>query len=477
MPVGLGGAIVEGLGGDLNQQIANKLAGPSPNPNPGAPGGGGAAPPPGANLPPAQAYAPDPVNASTMALLLKVHQQDALGADLNQRIAGISASFGTAQQQHDKMAQLQALGGIPDDRLKAIQESQGIMQEQQKQTEHSQFLAGADLMGQQLLGLKPGQGAWLAKDPDTWHEMVDAHMRSIAPTDQQKLVNDLAARLKANGASDAEVNSTVISLLGGAIGGQTPGEKDMRQDIMRWKQANPGKSDADMLQEHPEFGSVTAYVANKEAQAKTATEAAQTKLDASKSFDAVDSNWKEAQENIEWLQAHKDAVTAAIRRPDLVTSGHGANVLAGVGLENQDVLTAKTKLDWLKNQLFAERFTGTKNVRSNMEAKNLGSAATSLFSTTNDAATVSNELDRLLDRTKAARGNSALAAGRPVDADFAPLIDKALIDPTNPLYNKGSIRNDFSKMTEAQVDAEVAKLQPGEAFVGPDGNIHRKKAQ
>ena len=106
MPVGLGGLITEGLGGDLNAQVARALAGPDPNPQPGpggspspsgAPGQASGAPgvqgPPSAPpLPPAQAYAPDPANASTINLLLKVNQQDAISNDLNRNIAGIAAA-------------------------------------------------------------------------------------------------------------------------------------------------------------------------------------------------------------------------------------------------------------------------------------------------------------------------------------------------------------------------------------------------
>src|SRR4249920_2776745 len=146
MPIGLGGLITEGLGGDLNMKMANALAGPSANPNPGGPGPAGpngAPPQPNGGMPAPQAYAPDPVNANTIALLMKVHQQDALSSSLNQHIASIGASFGTAQQQHDKMLAAGAMGGIQDDRLAALGQTQKIMEEQTKQNEHARFMAGS----------------------------------------------------------------------------------------------------------------------------------------------------------------------------------------------------------------------------------------------------------------------------------------------------------------------------------------------
>ena len=476
MPVGLGGALVEGLGGNLNQQIANALAGPSANPNPGAasggpgaaPGGpgvvsGAPAPSPGANLPPAQAYAPDPANANTIALLLKVHQQDALSNDLNQRIQGISASFGTAQQQHDKMAAVMA--GTGDDRLKAISESQGIMQEQQKQTEHSQFIAGADIMGQQLLGLKPGQGAWLAQSGQL-PEIVQSHLHAMEPTDAIKNWEQTRKTMLDSGMDPKTVDQLMppeMIMLG------PNADISQRQYTIEQIQAR-AKGQTDF----PDYDTWKAQHATK---AKISTEAGEDKLNASQSFDTVDANWKEVQGNIDWLNDPKNqqAGIAAVRHPEWTTTGQMGNVLAGTGLVSQDVLTAKNKIDWLKNQLLSERFTGTKNVRSNTEAKFLGSAASNVFAPTNDAATITTELARLKDRTDTARANAAAAAGRQIPAAAFEKVDPALLDKKNPLYNNATVENDFRGMSDAEVDAAVSKLPSGAVFVGPDGHVHTRK--
>jgi hypothetical protein len=218
MPVGLGGLIAEGLGGDLTAQLA-ALAGPHPDPNPqpgaggapspsaapGGPSAGPGVPQPGPPLPPAQVYAPDPANASTIQLLLKIHQQDALASDLNNRIAGIAASFGTGQQQHDKMAALQQLGGIQDDRLGALGQIQKLQAGQQQLDEHNRFMAGADVMGQQLLGLHPGQGAWLAQSGQL-PEIMQSHFRAMEPTEAIKNYTQTRALLQQQGYSPAEID-------------------------------------------------------------------------------------------------------------------------------------------------------------------------------------------------------------------------------------------------------------------------------
>jgi hypothetical protein len=143
---------------------------------------------------PAQVYAPDPMNASTLQLLLKAHQQDESANMINRGLEGMAASFGTAQQQHDAMANL---GNFPQQNtLGAIQSSLGIQAEAEKNAKEASARAGSDIMGQQILNLKPGQGQ-TAYDMGILPDLIKTHLGSLEPTDAvrtftqaQKIVAD-----------------------------------------------------------------------------------------------------------------------------------------------------------------------------------------------------------------------------------------------------------------------------------------------
>src|SRR6516162_9859758 len=195
MAVGVGGLIANLMGGDPSAQLAEALAGRAPpqgGPQAagGAPGGSGGPSPadggpgaPGGQQPlmaPAQVYAPDPMNASTLQLLLKAHQQDESANMINRGLEGMAASFGTAQQQHDAMANL---GNFPQQNtLGAIQSSLGIQAEAEKNAKEASARAGSDIMGQQILNLKPGQGQ-TAYDMGILPDLIKTHLGSLEPTD------------------------------------------------------------------------------------------------------------------------------------------------------------------------------------------------------------------------------------------------------------------------------------------------------
>lgn len=466
MPVGLGGAIAEGLGGNLNQQIANTLAGPSPNPNPGAQGApqGGGAPPtpaPGANLPPAQAYAPDPVNANTMALLLKVHQQDALGADLNQRIAGISASFGTAQQQHDKMSQLQALGGIPDDRLKAIQESQGIMQEQQKQTEHSQFMAGADIMGQQLLGLKPGQGSWLAQSGQL-PEIVQSHLHSMEPTDAIKNYNATRAAMKAQGYDDATIDKLMppeMLMLGPnadisqrqytieQIQARAAGKTDF-PDFETWKEqhkqtATETEDAHKVAMQLPGLKSQLTSMDDR-ADAVTKDSAALQRIQASTSKKMA------ASQIINWDGKGQDPTVTYTSGPTASLDPDEARVVANIRQLH------------LANYAANFKDAGPSQRLSQSEAKRLGDAADQL---SNFSGSIDDYNSRIADTKNHIAHAMANAHGEARDLDNLPVQYRAKIDPSfldGPNAVKG--RPTWAVPKAVTTDNDIAQLAYGQAY-------------
>jgi len=465
MPVGLGGAIAEGLGGDLNQQIANTLAGPSPNPNPGAappPGSGpGPNPNPGAGLPQAQAYAPDPVNAQTMALLLKVHQQDALGADLNQRIAGISASFGTAQQQHDKMAQLQALGGIPDDRLKAISESQGIMAEKQKQTEHAQFMAGADIMGQQLLGLKPGQGAWLAQSGDL-PQIVQSHLHAMEPTDAIKNYTQAREMMKQQGMTDDQINQIMppemLTLGPGAdisqrqyiiekTNASAKGQTDF-PDFETWKEQHKQAAT-----ETEDAHKVALQLPGLKTQLGTMDTKADQVLgdsDALKRIQASTSKQNAASQIINWDGKGPNPS---------VTYGSGPTATL-----DSDEMRVVSNIKQLHLANYAANFkdAGPGQRLSQQEAKRLGDAADQLGNFSGSFDDYTNRVNDVKNRIAHSMAN---AHGEARDLDnlpvqYRPKIDSSFLEGPNALKNLPS----WAKPTSVTTENDIAALPYGQAY-------------
>jgi hypothetical protein len=211
-----------------------------------------------------------------------------------------------------------------------------------------------------------------------------------------------------------------------------------------WHSQNPGKSDSDMIAARPDLAGVLEFTGAKTEQGKTLATAAVDKLNAKDSFSKIDPTLAAQETNLEWLNdpAHRDAVIKAIQNPNLSSGmlGGAASEASGITGIDQDVLNARVKLDQVKKELYADRFAGTKNIRSNTEANNLGAAASLLDSRNNDADTIGSELGRLVHDVGAARGNLAASAGQVVPAKYADLVDKnAFLDPKSPLYNGATI--------------------------------------
>ena len=87
----------------------------------------------------------------------------------------------------------------------------------------------------------------------------------------------------------------------------------------------------------------------------------------------------------------------------------GIGGMAGI---DQDVLDARSKLDFLKNELYKDNFTGTHNIRSNTEANKIAGSATNLDTKTNSAATIDQQLSNLKTQIYRERANANAAAGR-----------------------------------------------------------------
>ena len=256
MGVGIGGLITNLMQGDPSQQIGQALAGPNPNPQPpaagvpsptGAPGPAGA--PPGVNpspsappLPPAQAYAPDPANASTIALLLKVHQQDLASNDINRNIQLMSSGFGTAQQQHDKMALVNSAGEGGGDTLQALGQITKLQGEQMELQQKQRFQASADLLAQTVGGFKPGQGALMSSDPELFNTIIARKVADQSPTELGKNINAYVTQARAANIPESQIQSNVqMAYVGGMGGSQDAASQDMMRDRASFLQANPNQ--------------------------------------------------------------------------------------------------------------------------------------------------------------------------------------------------------------------------------------------
>jgi hypothetical protein len=443
MAVGLGGLITEGLGGDLNQQMANALAGQGAPPNP-APGG----PSPGAPAPgqtPSPTYAPDPQNANTIALLLKVHQQDAISNDLNRNIAGIAAGFGTAQQQHDKQA---AIAGMPgDDRLAALGQIEKVTGEQTEQNNAARFQAGAAGMASLFPGMTPQQMQTLAASGKL-PEMIQSHFQGLItagqPTDAIKDYNAARQALRNQGMSEADIDARIPpDTLIGAIGGQTPVEKDMRNDIRMWRTAHPQGTDEQMYAEHPGWTTLTGYAAEKAEQTKTAAAAATDKLQSKANLSDVEKTSLPLTTTIDRLLNNIDATTKAIRTPAAFTTGpmgEVAGMAPGVTGIDQNTLDMKNYLTQLQNQLSGEGLKGMRNVRTQREFNTIaGAAGGPLFSPTSDKATIQQALLDLKAKFGLAHANAIAAAGGEVPAEYGDKVDRDYLNPSSPLYNHATI--------------------------------------
>jgi hypothetical protein len=505
MAVGLGGLITEGLGGDLNQQLANALAGQgAPNP--------GAAPSPAAAAPgqaQAQTYAPDPQNANTIALLLKVHQQDAISNDLNRNIQGIAAGFGTAQQQASKQAALANMGP-GDDRLRALGEIEKITAEQTAQNNAAQFKAGAAGMAAMFPGMTPQQLQWLSNNPAAMQDLVSSHMRSLEPTEAQKNADAAAnAYATAKGydpknlttAQQSDVANYKAGMLASTVGNLDPAQREMQQASMTWDNQNRGTGAV-----KPAYlTDVTQWKAHQDVVAN-----AQKDLSEAKSgFGMADTKAAHLQTTLEQLtgsdsdtpeqkQAKLAAAVAAVRNSTLRTEGPAARYLPTMlGGERQDVINARANLNTLQNELSAQGMAGFSRLPLG-EFNRMAGASTNLTQQGLSGDQIATELQRLTEQSKRARANIQAQAGKTLDPSLSGYADTQYFDPNDPYYSHATLGkgapaagtaggaaqssgrgqqssgSDFSKMSEADADKAYEALPSGATFIDTDGKPKRK---
>ena len=474
-----------GLAGSVAQHI-------TPNPNPLAQQGG----PPGPkavdslgnpvptqqpNLAPPAVTQPDPVNASYAADLMKYQRQSALAEDLNRNIQGVAAGFGTAQQQASKQAALGrdgVGGGIGD--LAKIQ----AMQDQTIQdNEHARFMSNAAVFAQTLsqsLGrpVSVQEATTIMNSPDLMKSFGSAAGSTVgANATETDMVKNAEAATKAwaqanpNATAQDIANYKANLISQGAAGNLSAAGKSLMDDRRQWMQANPGKSFADMIAAKPELANEIAYTAAKTEEGKMNAQAGEDKMTAATTFPKVNQAYNQVESTIDWLNdpAHRAAVQKAIATPGLFTRDTLGNIISssvgGLSGIDQDVLDARSKLDYLKNELYKDNFTGTHNIRSNTEANKIAGAATNLDTKTNSAATINQQLTQLQQQVYREQANAAAAAGKVVPYKYHGLADQTYLDPKSRLYQGGS---EEVPATVTSPD-DVAKLPSGRAFVVPSG--------
>jgi hypothetical protein len=272
-------------------------------------------------------------------------------------------------------------------------------------------------------------------------QMLQDLMRNAAPTEAMKNISAWERQARASGMSEQDIASTKASMLGASIGGQTPIEKDRRDDIASWHRQNPGKTDAEMLQDKPELANNATYLGAKTEQGKTAALAGEEKASAITSYPTIAPVWENAVKNVDWLTdpAHKDAVTFAIQHPTLSGSWQGS-IIGGYTV-GQDALDARGYLDTLGNQQFRSGMQDVKNVRTQTEANKIGGSMTNLDRATNSQKVIDDELARLKDNAYRGLATVTAAAGKQVPYKYKGMADSTYLNKTlpsgapNPYYN------------------------------------------
>ena len=355
------------------------------------------------------------------------------------------------------------------------------IQKMQDQTiqdnERARFMGNASVFAQSLsqaLGrpVSVQEAQMYQQNPDLMRDIATTMTGNQSATEQQKNA-DAAARAYADAnpnATPQDIASYKSSLLAGTVGNLSMAGKSLMDDRRAWMLANPGKTFADMIAAKPELANEIAYTGAKTEEGKQMAQAGEDKITASQSFPKVDQSYSQAEANIDWLNQHKDAVLKAVNTPDAFTKDTTGNLIykfvptSWTGISDE-VLQARSKIDWLKNQLYQENFTGTKNLRSNTEANKLGASATNLDTKTNDADTVNKQLQQLQQGIYRAKANNFASAGKVVPYKYNGLADSTFLDPTSKLYQGGS----EEQPATINGPADIARLPSGKPFIIPSG--------
>jgi hypothetical protein len=375
MADGMGGLLANLMTGNPMGQLNQALAGPQPGqgaPAPAAGGGGqpgAAAPPGGPALPNAQATQSPPDLAQ---LYFKLERSQQLGDSLNRHMALMAGGFKGPPGGAQQIMQGMTGGGSQDP---------GALLQNLLQMRNTQAMQQAIPAMLQKAGIDPSYAPLAMANPDFLTKVVEAQTGVGADLDTRQY---LAAQKAAQAA------------------GQT------FPDFDTWKSqhAAAGKQLGDYATE---------------------------KANAIETFPSLDKTYGTAEQNINWLNAHPDALVAAVKFGPAPSKVYQAAVAAGQ--MNQETADARGYLDQLGDVNFRAGLSDVKNVRSQSEATKIGGSVTNVDKSQNSPDVILSEAGRLQDIAQAAHANLMAAAGKTVPNKYNGLVDSTYIDSKSPLYN------------------------------------------
>jgi hypothetical protein len=432
-------------------------------------------------MPSAQVYAPDPTNAATLQLLIKLHQQDEAANTIERGLHGMAASFGTAQQQHDAMA---SMADIPQQNtLGAIQQSLGIQREAEANAKEASARAGADVFGQQILKLQPGQGQELY-DAGVWPDVMKNHFATQFTNqtlpDQVKIYNSAVDQLAA-GLQQADPSLTHEAAVAKARD-QIPPETMLMGPSARPEDrdyyAYAAKQRAAGLPVEP----FTIWQGKQQAQVAATTEKTKGVADATTALPGLTDQLSNMQTKVDSLfkgrplmedimgDANKRRIAANIFNWD--GKGQDPAINADLyGLTPQQVTLVQNARQ-LHLQDYSANFkeAGKGQRLSQQEAKLLGNAADQLGTFTNPDAYYG-ALGALNSHIRRAR---ATAYGEAQRYDDLPTELRGELDPSffqEGSYNAGANRPEWARPKEIDPNDQAAydALPAGQAFTPKSG--------
>ena len=130
----------------------------------------------------------------------------------------------------------------------------------------------------------------------------------------------------------------------------------------------------------------------------------------------------------------------------------------------QKVADLRTDINWLKDNLTAEKFAQFKNVRNVTEFTRLGNATTMLDNSALSPDAITGEAGRLYGNSQRTQANIIAASGRPVPYNLAGLADPIYLNKNSPWYQ--------GAYEEPPPQGEQASPQP-QGPVGQPAPTHR----
>ncbi len=259
--------------------------------------------------------------------------------------------------------------------------------------------------------------------------LMQLQMAGQQQQNYQRLQQSLPAMLSAAGidqsyaplvASNPDMLSKVVEAQMGISG--DPAQRELAQARSQWMKANPGKTESDMLEAHPEYQGVIAYGAAKQAEAKQATDQAADLASDQHSFPSADADYRQTEGMLSWLKAHPAAAADAVQKGALATGRLGQGLTA-IGINDPDTATAAGYLAQLQGKLYSEGWKGRGGRLSQLEAGKISEGFSQLNNPSLPATQINQQISDLYDKTMQAHADTYGAAGMPTPSDYYGRMD------------------------------------------------------